>query len=77
MGEKIPPPTRRERIVDKAGIPERRLSAFLEDVSNAIDSLPDQMSNIADVSGASAANNQTKINEILAEFINSGLMAGP
>ena len=77
MGEKIPPPTRRERIVNKVGIPERRLSAFLEDISTAIDDFPDQMSNIADVSGTSAANNEAKINEILAELISSGVMAAP
>jgi hypothetical protein len=71
------PPARREPLVEKSGVPTRRAITFLEDVATQINGLPSQMSNIADVSGTSAANNEAKINEILAELINSGLMAAP
>lgn len=72
----ITPPARREKITNN-DYPSQRICVFFEEVSRAFENLPEQIPNIADVSGLTIAGNEAKINEILAALQASGLMAGP
>lgn len=75
MATDLIPPSRREPLVDRERMPERRVSTFLEAVAARI---PDQMTNITDITfPTTAAVNGAKINEILAQLLASGLMAAP
>jgi len=75
MATDLIPPSRREPLVSRDLMPERRLSTFFEEVATRI---PNQMTNIADISfPTNATTNGAKINEILAQLLASGLMAAP
>ncbi len=75
MGAKLTPPTRREPITIREGVPTLRAANFFEELTRTIAALPDIIDPEIDlITVSSTANNTAKINEILTAMKTAGLM---
>jgi hypothetical protein len=75
VGIKITPPKRHEPVVDRDRNLLLRTQRYFSDISDYLETLPNQGTTVADITVSTTANNTAKINELLAVLRTAGVIA--